>query len=124
MKKKKTPQLAAGDECPNCKNGTLHLGEAGEVSCAGECGAILRAARPDRTSDTGVVTIPSTIFIAMIRRLYANVGDTRIQSHRDMQFLLDATHAAIGLPRLRVPSSATETDVRRIIQNHLDIRLF
>lgn len=29
-----------GDECPNCKNGTLGEGEDGELCCMGECGTI------------------------------------------------------------------------------------
>jgi hypothetical protein len=30
------------EECPNCKNGTLEVNEAGEVVCRGECGAVIR----------------------------------------------------------------------------------
>lgn len=59
MKKKANPQLAAGDECPNCKNGTVDLGEAGELSCSGECGAILRAAEPDRRRTTNITSANS-----------------------------------------------------------------
>lgn len=52
--KMKTSHLTAGDECPNCTNGTLDFGEAGELSCAGECGAILRPTKANRTTDTQV----------------------------------------------------------------------
>ena len=59
MKKNENPHLAAGDECPNCRNGTVDLGEAGELSCSGECGAILCAAEPDWRRTTNITSANS-----------------------------------------------------------------
>lgn len=42
------------EECPNCKNGTLEVNEAGEVVCRGECGAVIRKGVDDRDPNSPV----------------------------------------------------------------------